>query len=58
MSRESGAHFVLFDDGDTIRKKLQTARGIGVAGAVMVLEDVDDVLDKLHLKRSEKGAGG
>ena len=58
MSRESGAHFVLFDDGDTIRKKLQTARGIGITGAVMALEDVDDVLDKLNLKRSEKGAGG
>lgn len=26
MSRESGAHFVLFDDRDTLRKKLEVAQ--------------------------------
>ena len=30
MSRESGAHFVLFDDGDTLRRKLETARRLGI----------------------------
>lgn len=52
MSRDSGAHFVLFDDGDTIRKKLQVARGLGITGAVASLEEIDDVLDKLNLRRS------
>ena len=51
MSREGGAHFVLFDDGDTIRKKLQLARGLGIPGAVASLEDVEDILDKLNLKQ-------
>ena len=30
MSRESGAHFVLFDDGDTLARKVETARKEGV----------------------------
>ncbi len=51
MSREGGAHFVLFDDGDTVRKKLQLARGLGISGAVAAVEDVEDILDKLNLKQ-------
>ena len=53
MSRDSGAHFVLFDDGDTIRKKLQMARGLGITGAMAAWEDVSDVLEKLELRREE-----
>lgn len=30
MSRENGAHFVLFDDGDTLRHKVEVARKLGV----------------------------
>ena len=30
MSRENGAHFVLFDDGDTLRRKLDVARRLGI----------------------------
>ena len=30
MSRENGAHFVLFDDGDTLRHKVEVARGLGI----------------------------
>ena len=30
MSRESGAHFVLFDNGDTLRRKIETARRLGI----------------------------
>ena len=30
MSRESGAHFVLFDDGDTLRRKIEVARRAGI----------------------------
>ena len=30
MSRESGGHFVLFDDGDTLRRKVEVARRLGI----------------------------
>lgn len=30
MSRDSGAHFVLFDDGDTLARKMEVARRVGV----------------------------
>ena len=30
MSRDSGGHFVLFDDGDTLRRKLDVARELGI----------------------------
>ena len=30
MSRENGAHFVLFDDGDTLRRKTDVARRLGI----------------------------
>lgn len=30
MSRESGGHFVLFDDGDTLRRKVDVARKLGI----------------------------
>lgn len=30
MSRDNGAHFVLFDDGDTLRHKVEVARGLGI----------------------------
>lgn len=49
MSRESGAHFVLFDDGDTIRKKIQVARGLGITSAVLAWADAEDILDRLGL---------
>ncbi len=49
MDRGSGAHFVLFDDGDTIRKKLQLARGLGVEEAVADFEELEDLLDQLEL---------
>jgi len=30
MSRDNGAHFVLFDDGDTLRRKLDVARQLNI----------------------------
>ena len=47
MSEGSGAHFVLFDDGGSLRKKLQLARRQGLARAVGRLEELDDVLEEL-----------
>lgn len=47
MSRENGAHFVLFDDAGSIRKKLQVARSLGITHAVMAYPQVDDLLDAI-----------
>jgi len=43
MTGEGGAHFVLFDDADTLRKKLQIARRLGIRRAVARWEDVSDL---------------
>ncbi len=45
MTREGGAHFVLFDDGATIRKKLQKARRLGIERAVALFEQVEDLFE-------------
>ena len=47
MSRENGAHFVLFDDETSIRKKLQIARRLGIRRAVAALPEIDDILPAL-----------
>ena len=47
MSEQNGAHFVLFDDGSSLRKKLQLARRQGLCRAVGRLEELDDILDEL-----------
>ena len=52
MSRESGAHFVLFDDKDTLAKKLEVARSLGISTAVAAFPEVQDALDSLGLRPS------
>ena len=47
MSRENGAHFVLFDDEMSLRKKLQIARRLGIHRAVAALPEIDDLLGQL-----------
>ena len=47
MSRENGAHFVLFDDAGSIRKKLAVARALGIRQAVLPYPEVDDLLEEL-----------
>ena len=47
MSRENGAHFILFDDALSIRKKLQVAQSLGINRAVAALPEIDDLLPKL-----------
>ena len=51
MSRDSGAHFVLFDDGETVRKKLQTARELGIGGAVAEFARVEPFLEMIGVKK-------
>lgn len=47
MSRQSGAHFVLFDDASSIRKKLALARSLDIAAAVLPFRDMADLLPAL-----------
>ena len=47
MSGQTGTHFVLFDDGGSLRKKLLLARRQGISRAVGRLEELDDVLEEL-----------
>ena len=47
MSRENGAHFVLFDDAGSIRKKLLTAQGLGIRQAVLSYPQTADLLGAL-----------
>ena len=47
MSRENGAHFVLFDDAGSIRKKLRLAQAAGISQAVLSYPQVDDLLEEI-----------
>ena len=51
MSKQNGAHFILFDDAGSIRKKLHIARSLGVADAVLAYPQVDDLLPELLGKK-------
>ena len=47
MSRENGAHFILFDDAGSIRKKLHLARTLDITDALLPFSQVDDLLPDL-----------
>jgi len=47
MSRQDGAHFVLFDDAASLRKKLDMAASLGFPAAVLAYPQVDDLLPTL-----------
>ena len=47
MARDNGAHFVLFDDAGSIRKKLLLARNLGIRQAVLAYPQVDDLLEDI-----------
>lgn len=44
MNRQNGAHFVLFDDAGTIRKKLLLAGALGIDRALLCYPEVSDLL--------------
>ena len=49
MSRQSGAHFVLFDNAGSIRKKIKIAQNLGFFACLLAWPEVDDILaDILH----------
>lgn len=41
------AHFVLFDDGDTLARKLRLASALGISAAFLMYPEVEDILPKL-----------
>ena len=49
MSRDTGAHFVLFDDGDTMLRKVEVARQAGVSVFLAPYEDIRDCAGPLGL---------
>ena len=51
MSRETGAHFVLFDDGDTLRRKVEVARRAGVHTFLAPWAQVQEHLELLGIQR-------
>ena len=49
MARDTGAHFVLFDDGDTMLRKVEVARQAGVSVFLAPYEDIRDCAGPLGL---------
>lgn len=47
MSRQSGAHFVLFDNAASIRKKIRIARQFGLYACILAWPEVDDILQSI-----------
>ena len=44
-------HFVLFDDADTLRRKLALAEELGIGSAFFMLPEVDDLAEELFDRR-------
>lgn len=51
MSRETGAHFVLFDDCDTMRQKMEAARQAGIHTFLIPWAEAEDCVQQLGIQR-------
>ncbi len=51
MSRDNGAHFVLFDDGDTLRRKTEVARKLGIRTFMAPWSEVAPYTAQLGIQR-------
>lgn len=47
MSRQSGAHFVLFDNAASIRKKIRIAGQLGLCSCILAWPEIDTVLPEI-----------
>lgn len=47
MSRDTGAHFVLFDNATSLRRKMEIASSLGLGEFVLVYPEVQDILPEL-----------
>ena len=57
--RRGGAtRFVLFDDGDTLRRKMQLGESLGIGEGLLMYPEVADILDYLYAKKSDSFAAG
>jgi hypothetical protein len=52
MSKETGAHLVLFDDAASIRKKLETAAELNIREAILAFPQVADLLPEVVQKHA------
>lgn len=57
MSRESGAHFVLYDDASTLAKKLQVARSLDIHTVLAAWPEITDAAEELGLRRTASNRG-
>lgn len=55
MSRDNGAHFVLFDDGDTLRRKVEVARKLGIQTFLALWEEIGPHAEELGIQRRQTG---
>lgn len=55
MSRESGAHFVLFDDDQTLANKVEIARRVGISTVLGAWTDLRDAVTALSLSGTSSG---
>lgn len=54
MSRESGAHFVLFDDGDTLCRKVEVARRLGICTFLAPWSEIASCAARLGIQRRQE----
>jgi hypothetical protein len=52
MNRETGAHFVLFDDADTLRRKVEVAHRAGIHTFIAPFPEVADCLEELGVQKA------
>ena len=57
MSRESGAHFVLYDDASTLAKKLQVAHSLDIRTVLAAWPEIADAAEELGLRRTASNRG-
>lgn len=50
-TKDGEAHFILFDDADTLRQKLRLGRQLGVAAALFQWPEVCDIADSLFRRK-------
>lgn len=47
MSKDNGAHFILFDDATSLQKKIQVANGLGISDVFISYSQLSDVVREL-----------
>ena len=47
MSRETGAHFILFDDGESLEKKRTLAQELGISRFFLLYPEIAEFLPRL-----------